>query len=95
MQELCTNVVLPDAPWVSQPTAESFTVCKIGQRKYSTDGETIPVVTTSLMVRFNCSWVVVVHGKQVAIKHRRRNMYLLWRHGKEKCDLVHQQKNQL
>lgn len=69
MQELCTNAVLPDAPWVSQPTAESITVCKIGQRKSSTDGETIPVVTRSLTVRFNCSWVVVVHGKQVAIKH--------------------------
>ena len=67
MQELRTNVVLPDATWVSQSTAEILTMCKIGQRKSSTEGETIPVVTRSLTVKSDRSWVVVVHGKQVAV----------------------------
>ena len=48
MQELCANVVLPDATWVSQSTAEIFTVCKINQRKSATEGETIPVVTRTV-----------------------------------------------
>lgn len=66
MQELCAKVILPDDSWVSQSTAEISTIFKISHKRYLTEGETIPVVTQSLTVKSDKSWMVFVHGKHVA-----------------------------
>ena len=60
---------MPDDTWSSQSSAETFTLCKISHSKSIREGESIPVVTRSLTVKSDRSWMVIIHEKRVAGSH--------------------------
>ena len=60
---------LPDDTWSSQCSTETFTLWKINPSKSISEGDSIPVVTRSLTVRSDRSWMVIIHEKRVTLSH--------------------------
>ena len=68
LEDLHESLVLPDSQWTRLFTRDALQVCKLQQPSPSSSAQSAPVVTHSLKINSDLTWLAFVHGHRVDSK---------------------------